>query len=333
MNRLVVLLLAAAVLSLATLAAQAAPPSVAQLLDALPDLPTGAQAATAWVDRRGTLINPALLQLRDALAAHRDHVAPIQHANALHHHQQGQVMAEALQQGMAGEGIDMRRMHADPAYAQQVQERLKRMTPAEQMAFAQRMNQPLNNDSRHVNAAQAVAQDAPALRAAAEAGEAYIRAQPERFARQAAIWAEAEAAVLRVRAKKLVTDARKPAPEWDNIGCDRACRAAWDAYAAQMLPLMIARDSEILAIRRSAWHQHRALVATELKAADRHLLASGYGAASRSAVNRQHIVGYDGAALAEIQALWERSVDVLKAAVVVAHCGRQVVLVPGAVCS
>jgi hypothetical protein len=314
-------------------AAPAGPVPVLQLFEAVPELPASAEAAATWVDKRGTLLHPGLLQLREAMAAHRQHVARIEQAVALQGHQQGQVMVESLQQGMADVGIDMQRLQSDPAYAQQVQDRIRRMTPAEQMALAQRMNQPLNQDRRFVNQAQALAEDAPHFRAAAEAGEAYAQAQPERFARQRALWAEAEAAVERVRTKKLEPGLPKPRMEWDNPGCDRACQGAWDAYAARLLPLLIARDSEILQIRRTALQRHRAQLAADIKAADRHLLATSYGAGSRSSVNQQRIVGYDAAAIAEIQTLIERTAEAARNAAVTVHCGKQAVLVPMAVCS
>src|SRR5687768_13013931 len=67
MNRLLTLLLAAAGLSLASLAAHAEQPaSVLNLLNALPELPAGAEQTTAWVDKRSTLIHPGLLQLQSA---------------------------------------------------------------------------------------------------------------------------------------------------------------------------------------------------------------------------------------------------------------------------
>lgn len=334
MNRLVTLLLAAASLSLATPAAQAGPPaSVLSLLNALPELPAGAEQATAWVDRRGTPVHAGLLQLQSALEAHRSFVARIAAANGAQHHQQGAVMAEALGQGMANEGIDMQRMQRDPAYAQAVQDRIRRMTPAEQMAFAQRMNQPLNNDPRFVNQAQAIVQDAPAMRAAAEAGGLYARQQPQRFSQHAAIWAAAEKEIERVRAGKLVAGVPKPAMEWDNIGCDKSCQGQWEAYAAKMLPLMIARETQILNIRRAALQRQRAAVLADLQTADQHLQATAYGAASRSSANQSLIVAYDGAAIAEIQVLWDRTLEAARAAAVVPHCGRQVVLVPLAVCS
>ena len=44
--------------------------------------------------------------------------------------------------------------------------------------------------------------------------------------------------------------ARLGAIEFDNPGCDKACEAGWHAYAAKMLPLMIARDTQALKLCR-----------------------------------------------------------------------------------
>jgi hypothetical protein len=316
------------------LAAQAQPTtSVMQLLSALPELPATAQDATSWVDKHGKLMHAPLLALETALSAHRQAVDQIALANAHAQQEQGAVTTQGLMQGMADAGIDVQRLQTDPAYQREVQERLRRMTPEQQMAFAQRMNAPVNRDPRHINAAQAMANDAPAARAAAEAGQAYAQAQPARAMAQHALWQQTEEAVKAVLAKRLVVAAPKPKMEWDNIGCDKACQAAWDSYAAQMLPLMIARDTEILRIRRAALAKHRALVLAELKTADSHLVATRYGLGSTSHLNQRTIVGYDGAALAEIEALIVRMQDIVKSAAITAHCGKQIVLVPGAVCS
>ena len=65
---------------------------------------------------------------------------------------------------------------------------------------------------------------------------------------------------------------------------------------------------------------------------DRHLAAARYGVASRSQAHRASIAGYDAAALGEIGFLVDRITESVRAAAVVTHCGRQIVLAPGAVC-
>lgn len=324
----------AAVLSLTGLqAARAAePPGIASLFSRIPDLPTTAEQAAQWVDKDGRLVHPGLLALRADIAAHQEAVKQVQAAASQQHQAQGTVVAENMAKGMADVGIDMARMQRDPAYAQAVQERMKKMSPQELIAMSQKMNQPLNQDPRYRNAARDMVEDGPAARAAAEAGEAYVQGQGTRMAAHLALWQEADDAVARVMKKPLTVAALKPRMEWENIGCDPGCRAQWDAYASQMLPLMIARDTEALRIRRAALQRDRAAVAEGLKTADRHLAAARYGAASNSQVNQMHIVNYDGAAVAELSQLLDRITDSVKTAATVVHCGKQIVLAPHAVC-
>ena len=308
------------------------PPSVAALFSRVPELPASAEEAASWVDKSGRLVHPGLLALRADIDAHQRAIGLIQQAAAERHQAQSAIVVENLDKGMADVGIDMARMQRDPAYAQQVQERMRKMSPQELMAMSQKMNQPLNLDKRHQNQAQAMVEDSAVNRAAAEAGEAYAGAQMKRFDAQNALWREADEAVARVMKKPLAVPGPKPTPEWENIGCDAACRAQWDAYASKVLPLMVARDTEALRIRRATLQRQRASVAEGIKTADKHLVATRYGAASTSQVNQGNIVRYDGAAIAEIVYLLDRITDSVKSAAVVVHCGKQIVLAPGAVC-
>lgn len=325
---------AAAVFSVTSQAqAQApAPDSVAALLKALPELPASAEQAATWVDKTGRIVHPALLQLQAAINNHQQAMQRIAAAQGRTHVDQSQVVTNSLLRGMQDVGIDVQRMQSDPAYAQQVQDRMRRMTPAEQMAMAQRMSQPMNNDPRVVNQAAAMEKDKPAARAAAEAGMVYAQQQPLRLEHHGALWANTENDVQRVRARKLTVDLPKPGLEWDNPGCDQRCRAQWDAYASKMLPLMLARESEVLALRRAAVQRQRAAVAPDIATADRHLQATEFSLASTSQVNQGYIVGYDVAAIAEIQGLLDRTVDAVQNAAVLPHCGKQAVLVPLAAC-
>lgn len=312
--------------------AEAPPPSIGALWQRIPELPASAEEAARWVDKRGALVHPGLLALRADIAAHQRAIEQIQLAAAQRSQQQGAVMAQDLQQGMADIGIDAERMQRDPAYAQQVQARMRSMSPQELMAMSQKMNRPMNRDPRLRNQARDMVEDTPAARAAAEAGQAYAQGQTARMADHHARWQEAEAAVARLMQQPLALPAGKPAIEWESIGCDAACRAQWDAYATRVLPLMLARDGEALKIRRATLQRHRAAVAEGLKTADRHLLATRYGALSTSDVNQSRIVAYDGAALAEISFVLERITESVRHAAVVAHCGKQVIWAPRAVC-
>ena len=323
----------AALLGVVTDVPAAPPPvGVAALFARIPDLPATAEEAATWVDKTGRLVHPGLLALNADIEAHQQFIGQLQQGMGERHMAQSQLVMENMGKGMADVGIDMARMQSDPAYAAQVQERLRKMTPQEQMAMAQKMNQPLNQDKRYQNQAKAMADDAPAVRAAAEAGEAYAQGQLARMNAQQALWRDTEAAVAKVLKTPLKPGLPKPAMEWENIGCDAGCRAQWDAYASHVLPLMIARDTEVLRIRRAAVQRQRASVAEGLKAADRDLLATQYGRLSQSQVNQGRLVRYDGAAIGELQSLINHITDSARSAAVVVHCGKQIVLAPGAVC-
>lgn len=313
-------------------AAEGPSASVLALFNRIPELPTTAQEATRWVDKQGKLVHPGLLALQAAIKAHQQAMDRLAAVVGERGRAQAVVQVEDLGKGMADVGIDMARMQRDPAYAQQVQARLRTLSPQEMVALSQRMSQPMNRDPRFQNAAQAVVEDGPAVRAAAEAGEVYSHAQMTRFNAHQAIWREAEAAADVIRHKPLNIPAAKPAMDWENIGCEAPCRSQWETYASQALPLMIERDTQILMAHRAAVQRQRAVLADGIRRADGHLLATRYGAASGSPINQQKIAGYDGVAIGELTALIERIIDSAKSAAVVANCGKQAVLVPGAMC-
>jgi hypothetical protein len=146
-------------------------------------------------------------------------------------------------------------------------------------------------------------------------------------------WSQTEAEVKKIVAKPLAKGgAQKPSTEYESIGCDNACQAAWDAYAAKILPLMIARDTEVLQVRRAALLREKSSIAADIEAADRHLLATQFCAASQSQANQGRIQAYDGAALSEIVQIVERLQETALSAAIVTNCGPQVVKVPQAVC-
>jgi hypothetical protein len=314
-------------------AGTAGPKSVQQLYDALPQLPPTAPEAAKWVDKRGTIIHPALLAVRADIEAHKRAGESVLKANAVSSTARGAAMTEDLAKGMADVGIDMARMQSDPAYAQQVQARMRQMSPAELMAMSQTMNRPLTQDRRVTNEAQAMVSDSDAAKAAAEAGEAYGNTQLTRLEAHQARWAESERAVQSLNARPITVAAKKPSMEYDNIGCDAGCVAQWETYAGQMLPLLVARDTEVLVARRAVFDRERADLAAQVKKANGHLIATQYnGAASRSETNRARIVGYDTQVVGDIELLVNKMEEIVKLAAIRTNCGKQVVLVPGAVC-
>lgn len=324
------------VVALAVAAAQAQPATTpSQLLQALPDAPTTPEQAAQWLDRQDKVIHPGYLAVKQAMDAHTQAMNRIGSGNAAEARTQAGYQVEAVAQGMSSVGIDMQRMQSDPAYAAQVQQRLQRMTPAEQMALAQRMAAPMQQDRRITNEAKSMADDSPAATAAFEAGQQFAQAQAfnERRAREIKLWQDTEAAVAQVNARKLNAGVPKPAMEYDNIGCLAACQGQWETYAARMLPLMVARETEVLKLRVAALQKQRAWVATELKPVDRHMTATGFGEKATSRVHREQILAYDISAVGEVQAVSERLLDTVRRAAIVVRCGKQAVLVPGAACT
>jgi len=320
----------AATLSLA----HAAPASgVLELFNRLPAPPATAEEAARWVDRGGTVVHPGLLALKADIEAHRRAVAapmqaqvPAQQAQALQQHTD-------LAQGMASVGIDMQRMHSDPAYARQVQARMRSMTPDQIIAMSKAMSQPMNQNPNRPNEARAMADEAPPVKAAAEAGFDYGNQQGARIQAHVARWKETESEVSgKVFAAPLKVDVPKPRIEFDNPGCDSACDAAWQAYAARMLPLMVARDTQALQLRRDALLRERQAAAPLIAQADRTLKAATYGETALSSTHQLRIVGYDEGMLGEIGLLLSKTEEIARLASRNVHCGAQAVTVPQAVC-
>jgi hypothetical protein len=175
-------------------------------------------------------------------------------------------------------------------------------------------------------------EDPPAMKAAAEAGFEYTSAQMARINAYQALWRTTDQSVKVILAKPLVVDVPKPKTEYDDVACNPACRTQWDAYAAKMLPLMIARDTEVLKVRRDTLQKQRAAAAEGVRTADKHLLASQYGETSQSQVNQGRINAYDAQALNEASQLIDRLEEMVKSAAAVVNCGKQAVEVPLAVC-
>jgi hypothetical protein len=314
-------------------AADAAPSSIQSLYERIPEPPATAQEAAKWFNKSQTLVHPGLIALRKDIKAHEQAVGEVTRPLADKNLKEAGYQVESLGKGMADVGIDMQRMSSDPAYAAQVQERMKKMSPAELVAMSQKMNKPMQQDKRITNQAKAMVEDPAAVREAADAGYAYTAKQMDRIQAFGDRWNRTEAEVNRISAKGLPNvGQKKPTMEYDNIGCDSACDAAWNAYAAKVLPLMIARDTEILKVRGAALKREKASIAETVRTADRHLLATQFGAASQSQANQSRIIGYDAAVLGDILLILDRLEESVRSASIVTNCGSQVVKVPQAVC-
>jgi len=326
---------AALMLCLVGPAASLAAPAtgVLDLFTRLPDPPSTAEEAARWVDKRGKLVHPQLLALKADIEAHRAAVAAAMQAQAPAAMVQAKMQTDDLAKGMANVGIDMARMQSDPAYAKEVQARMKSMSPEQLMAMSKAMSQPMNQNPNRKNEALAMEQDSPAVKAAAEASFEYSNQQVARIQAHGARWKDAEAEVSgKVFATPLKVDVPKPRIEFDNPGCDKSCEAGWQAYAAKMLPLMVARDTQALTVRREALLRERQAMAPTITQADKTLKAAAYGEKALSSTNQSRIVGYDEGMIGEINLLVTKTEEIARTASRTVHCGSQAVTVPQAVC-
>lgn len=315
-------------------AASAAPAQgLAELLSRLPEPPATAEEAARWVDKSGKLQHAGLIALKADIEAHRRAAEAILQARIPAQQAQATQQQADLAKGMANIGIDMNRMQSDPAYAQQVQARMKSMSPEQMIAMSRAMAQPMNDNPQRRNAAADMANDAPAVKAAAEAGFEYSNQQVARIQAHHARWQATESEIRsQLFATPLKVDVPKPRMEFDNPGCDKACSAAWDAYAAKMVPLMIARDTQALKLRREALHKESQALATTVAQADTLIKAAHHGEKALSDAHTQRIVGYDVGMLGEIGLLVTKTEELARTASRSVHCGKQAVQVPGAVC-
>jgi hypothetical protein len=306
---------------------------LAELLQRLPEPPATAEEAARWVDKSGALKHPGLLALKADIEAHQRAAEAILEAGVPAQQAQAAQQHADLAKGMAQVGIDMNRMQSDPAYAQAVQARMKSMSPVQLMAMSRAMAQPMNDNPNRRNAAADMANDAPAVKAAAEAGFAYSQQQVARVQAHHARWQATEADVKsQVFGTPLKVDVPKPRIEFDNPGCDKACTAGWDAYAARMVPLMVARDTQALKLRRDALHRERQALAPTVAQADKAIKAAQYGEKALSDAHTHRIVGYDVGMLGEVGLLVTKTEEIARIASRSVHCGKQAVQVPGAVC-
>lgn len=304
MTRTIARTLLAAVCLVPTAATSAAAqqmPAVLDLFNALPQPPATAEAAATWFDAKGALVQPALVDVKARVGlltkgletrradAGRAAVSQSQHTVA------------GLGQGMANAGIDMARMQSDPAYAAQMQAKLKSMTPQQLMALATTMSTPSAGPGPD-NPAWAAAHDNDAAKAAADVAMRYTTAMSDRIAARAAVWTTSDAAVAKLAASPVKVGMKKPAQQ-DGEGCDKPCFAALQAYAAAARAVMVARDTQMLAARRLDFDKARAAAAPVVREADVHLKATRFGDGSTSEHNKSLILGLGELALGEVQEL------------------------------
>jgi hypothetical protein len=157
----------------------AEPKSVLDLFNRLPDPPASAQDAAKWFDQNGKLIHPGLLALKADIEANKQ-------ASEIMAQSAGDAVSMAPTiQGMENVGIDVARMQRDPAYAEEMQQKIQKMSPQEQMAFTKKLMEPQNQAAQ--KDVQAMAQETPAVQAAVEAAKNWPQQQLARATANAAI--------------------------------------------------------------------------------------------------------------------------------------------------
>lgn len=276
-------------------------PAVLDLFNALPQPPATAETAATWFDVTGALVHPALSDAKAKVALLKKGIETRRAHAEREAMSQRQRTVAGLGQGMANAGIDMGRMQTDPAYAAQMQAKLKSMTPQQLMAFATTMAAPSAGPGPD-NPAWAAAHDNDAARAAADVAMRYTTAMSDRIAARAAEWTTSDATVATLTSSPPAVGMKKPTQQ-DGEGCDQPCRAALQAYAAAVRAVLVARDTRILAARRIDFDKARATAAPIVREADQHLRATRFGDGSTSEHNKSLILGLSELALGEIEAL------------------------------
>ncbi len=301
-------------------AADAQPQSLQQILNRLPKTPLTPQEADRLVDAKQQV--PAIAAVKADLAAHGELVTRMTSAaeKRINTRMGGPASADQAVRAAATVGIDVGRMQTDPAYAAEVQARMKAMSPSELMALSAAMSQGMG-----MRATVAVV-DPPAVQAAAEAGQALML--PENLmARQSARqhrWAEAEKKVAAIQAKYAAKFPRRQLVCDGEGGGRPECLAEEARFKAAMMPLLRARDAEVLQVEAAALEEERKALAEAVRGADVQLVAAQYGATAQEPGNPMRIANLDGHYVGEIGALADRLDAVAKRAALVAHCGEKV---------
>jgi hypothetical protein len=283
--------------------------SLVDLLNRVPEVPATPQDAVKWFDKDGKLVHPVLLALKADLESAK-------HANDGASNKDAAAATSVTVQGLENVGIDVARMKSDPAYVKELQERLKRMSPQEQMAFTQKMMQPQNQASVHE--VRAMANESPAVGAAVDVAQTWNDRQQSRHTAHAALWKETEQSIKSAQKPFGLT---KPTIEYDSPGCEQACLAQWHAYGEKLWPLVLARETTTLDTWRTALQKDRASLSALLQEGDRLLAPTQYGAAAQSRTDRTWINGYYTGLLAEIERCLDETESTARRSATVVNAG------------
>jgi len=107
-----------------------------------------------------------------------------------------------------------------------------------------------------------------------------------------------------------------------------SCQAQWKAYANKLLPLMIARDNQILQVRRAVYLRERDAMSGAIQEANGHLAATQYGASAQGDQNKMQILGYDQLVVSELEQLIDKLDETAHDAARATNCGDLAVMAP-----
>jgi hypothetical protein len=252
----------------------------------VPAPPTTAAASPAW------LTSPQVTTLRKQLKDQRAFVERLT--------QEGSAGAMA---GAGGGGIDFARAQRDPAYAQELQARIAKMSQEEQMKLGMQMAQATQ--------AQAL-QDVQAMAAVSDAVKLAAEHYPDYQMKQATGGITAQVTAVgdiqrKVRAKdaEIAEKAGKRLKCSDGEGsCSAADQAADKATLRTAHAEIVAEYDKALVVIGQQVAAARKARAADIAAVQKDLGATQYGAAAKSNTNKQLLATYHNAALNEVEQLF-----------------------------
>ncbi|MCC7141165.1 MAG: hypothetical protein IT349_03595 [Candidatus Eisenbacteria bacterium] len=306
--------------------AESEPMSLLSLLERVPPIPTSLESANALVnDAREIPSITAFLADLDLHEATVSRLANAADAKIQERMSGGKSPERAANAAAGAAGIDIQRMQNDPAYAKEMEAKMRAMSPAEMMALSAAMSAAMGMKGT------VAIYDPPEVSAAAEAGKALMDpgATMERMEAHLARWAEVDRKVTEINQ---TYEGRYPklSLSCDGEGGGRPeCVAERERYKAEMLPLLLARDTEVLKLEAATLAKERAALVERVRAADPKLRAAKYGAASAELGNPMSILFLDQVVAEEIRTFATKLDEVTKRAAFVTHCGQTYLTNPG----
>lgn len=253
----------------------------------VPAPPATAAAAPAWLQ------SAEVVALRKQIADQRVFVDKL-----------SKEAGEASMASASTGAIDFSRAQRDPPYAQELQKKLASMSQAEQMQFAMQMSQATQQQA--IQDVKAMASDPEPVKVAAEHYSDFqvkqmtvggIQAQSTQvFELQRRVSA---------RAMQIAEQATKKLKCSDGEGsCSAADEAADKATLRAAHAQIVAEYDKALVEIRQHVEAARKARAADVAAAQKDLGPTQYGAAARSVANKQLLAAYHGAALNEVEQLF-----------------------------